>query len=189
MNLHLRAARGEDIEDVEDIDKEIALFKRSLETRTDDTIQAREYADSVLYPLFRHCKKRLGQFSEVFESVNSFTSNSSVRNADNQISTFSLKEEGDTWPEHAISISTYIDFELWKFQGKQSANYDFRIENEADSDGYAWIFYGGFGAELSGDKITYRGRDLEVLKKTFNEMIRCMMKKLSEIPDDKKDEG
>ena len=34
LNLHLKAARGEDIEDVEDIDKEIALFKRSLEKGT-----------------------------------------------------------------------------------------------------------------------------------------------------------
>ena len=31
VNLHLKAARGEDIEDVEDIDKEITRFKRSLE--------------------------------------------------------------------------------------------------------------------------------------------------------------
>ena len=31
LNLHVKAARGEDIEDVEDIDKEITRFKRSLE--------------------------------------------------------------------------------------------------------------------------------------------------------------
>lgn len=31
LNLHLKAARGEDIEDVEDIDKEITRFKRSME--------------------------------------------------------------------------------------------------------------------------------------------------------------
>ena len=34
LNLHLKAARGEDIEDVEDIDKEIAFFKRSLQKGT-----------------------------------------------------------------------------------------------------------------------------------------------------------
>ena len=40
LNLHLKAARGEDIEDVEDIDKEIVLFKRSLQKdTTDNTIQ------------------------------------------------------------------------------------------------------------------------------------------------------
>ena len=33
LNLHLKAAHGEDIEDMEDIDKEIALFKRSLSSR------------------------------------------------------------------------------------------------------------------------------------------------------------
>ena len=33
LNIHLKAARGEDIEDMEDIDKEIARFKRSLSSR------------------------------------------------------------------------------------------------------------------------------------------------------------
>lgn len=184
LSLHLRAARGEDIEEADDIDKEIALFKRSLKTRTNDLIQARDYADSVLYPLFQHCNKKLGQFSEVFESVNCLTSDTSVTVSDYQTIAFPLKEEGNTWPEQATSISIYISFELRKFQGRQSANYDFRIENKADSDGYAWKFYGDLSNTLSGDEITCRGRDLEVLKKTFNDLVRRMIKKLSEISDD-----
>ena len=36
LNLHLKAARGKAIEDVEDIDKEIALFKRSLADAADE---------------------------------------------------------------------------------------------------------------------------------------------------------
>ena len=185
LSLHLRAARGEDIEEADDIDKEIALFKRSLKTRTNDLIQARDYADSVLYPLFQHCNKKLGQFSEVFESVNCLTSDTSVTVSDYQTIAFPLMEEGNTWPEQATSISIYISFELRKFQGRQSANYDFRIENKADSDGYAWKFYGDFSNALSGDEITCRGRDLEVLKKTFNDLVRRMIKKLSEISDDR----
>ena len=94
LDLHLKAARGEDIEDVEDIDKEIALFKQSLQKGTGETIQAREYADKVLYPLFHHCKEKLEQFSDVFESVHNFTSNSSVRKTNNQISTFFAKRGG-----------------------------------------------------------------------------------------------
>ena len=185
LNLHLKAARGEDIEDVEDIDKEIALFKRSLQKDPGETIQAREYADKVLYPLFHHCKEKLEQFSDVFESVHNFTSNCSVRKADNQISTFSLKEEVDTWPENAVSISTRINFELWKFQGKQSADFSFQINNEADSNGCVWKFY---SYDLDYDK-EYTGHDVEVLKKTFNEMIRRMMKKLSERSEDREAEG
>ena len=50
LNLHLKAARGEDIEDVEDIDKEIALFKRSLEKGTGGPVQAKLYAETVLLP-------------------------------------------------------------------------------------------------------------------------------------------
>ncbi len=189
LNLHLKAARGEDIEDVEDIDKEIALFKRSLQKSTGETIQAREYADKVLYPLFHHCKEKLEQFSDVFGSVDSSDSNSSVRKADNQISTFWLKEKSDTWPENAVSIFTRITFDLWDFQGKQSANFDLDIENEADSNRCVWSFSGNFGGELSRGKTPYTGHDVEVLKKMFNEMIRRMMKKLSEISDDREAEG
>ena len=69
LNLHLKAARGEDIEDVEDINKEIALFKRSLQKSAGDTIEARKYADKVLYPLFFYCKEKTDQFSDMFEFV------------------------------------------------------------------------------------------------------------------------
>ena len=41
LNLHLRAARGEDIEDAEDIDKENALFIRNNTSKTIDTHDVR----------------------------------------------------------------------------------------------------------------------------------------------------
>ena len=62
LNLHLKAARGGDIEEEQDIDKEIVLFKRSLEKGPDDTIEARAYADKVLYPFFLYCKERSNSF-------------------------------------------------------------------------------------------------------------------------------
>ena len=49
LNLHLKAARGEDIEDVEDIDKEIELF---LQKSTSDTIEARIYAGPSAVSIF-----------------------------------------------------------------------------------------------------------------------------------------
>ena len=41
LNLHLRAGRGDDIEDVEDIDKEIALFVKKTTSNTIDTYDLR----------------------------------------------------------------------------------------------------------------------------------------------------
>ena len=67
LNLHLKAARGEDIEDVEDIDKEIALF---LQKSTSDTIEARAYADEVLYPFFSIAKRGSNCFPRGSEKLN-----------------------------------------------------------------------------------------------------------------------
>ena len=181
LNLHLKAARGEDIEDVEDIDKEIAIFKRTLQKSTDNTIQAREYADKVLYPLLFYCKEKIEQFSDLFERAYVFSDDSSVREVDNQISTFSLlKDNSDAWPENALFVATNFDFSLGNYQAKQGKSFRLRIDNEAGSNSCIWKFH-SLGIDY---KKEYRGQDLEVLKKMFNEMIRVMMKNLSEKSDD-----
>ena len=140
-----KSRRGEDIEDVEDIDKEIALFKRSLERVTSNTIGAREFADKVLYPFFFYCKEKLEQFLDVFEQIDSSGSRSVVKKADNQVSTLQLSEDqSNAWPENAFSIFTYIVFVLWDFQGKHKVNFKFKIENETDSV----IAYGNFTTRI-----------------------------------------
>ena len=182
LNLHLKAARGEDIEDVEDIDKEIALFKRSLQKGTDDTIKAREYADQVLDPFSSYFIEKLEQFSGVFSSTYTDVT-SSVREANNQISKFSFpRKEGENWPENVVSISTHFSSGLIRFQGNQGS-YFLEIENEVDSSSCVWNFSAGISmANSSIYKKEYTERDLEVLKKMFNEMIRRLMKNLSKNP-------
>ncbi|MCE2431430.1 MAG: Fic family protein [Candidatus Latescibacteria bacterium] len=176
LNLHLRAARGEDIEDVEDIDKEIVLFKRSLRKGTGETINAREHAEKVLYPLLFHCKEKIEQFSDLFNHVYP-SGSSNVRGVDNQISTFRLLEDKrNALPENALFVFTELDCKLYGYQAKQRSNIRLKIKNEADSNGCVWEF----SSRDLGYKKEYAGQDLEVLKKMFNEMIRDMMKVLSE---------
>lgn len=188
LNLHLKAARGEDTEDVEDIDKEIALFKRSLRKSTDDTIKAREYADQVLYPFSLYFIEKIEQFSDVFRSIHSFVI-SFVREDNNQTSEFFLpREERGNWPENAVSISTKFSSALAEFQEDQET-YFFEIKNVADARGCVW----NFSAELRAPNSStykkeykeYTGQNLELLKKMFNEMIRRMMKMLSENPENR----
>ena len=186
LNLHLKAARGEDIEDAEDIDKEIELF---LQKSTSDTIEARTYADQVLYPFFSHCKEKVERFSIGFGEIRSF-GQASVRKTDSQKVSFQLENEEDTWPENAFSISTRFSSDLSNFQGKQEEEVRLSIDSEADPNGCVWNFV----AYISiGDRTTlhtfykeqYTGRDLKVLKNIFNEIIRRMMKNLSKNPEDR----
>ena len=183
LNLHLRAARGEDIEDVEDIDKEIAIFKRSLEKSTGNAIRAREYADQVLYPFFFYCKEKVERFSDLFESVH--TSGSfNVRGVDNQISSFFISEEKrDTWPENALSIDISIKFDLLAFQGKHNDDFVLQIKNETDAYECFWDFDGYFKSMLFKPAKINTGQGLKEIKKMFNELIRDMMKVLSEQSD------
>ena len=59
LNLYLKAARGESIEDVDDIDKEIELFKRSLATSADQIPFAQQYIRVHLAPFSEYCQARL----------------------------------------------------------------------------------------------------------------------------------
>ena len=177
LNLHLRAARGEDIEDVEDIDKEIALFKRSLGKGTDGPVQAKLYAETVLLPFLSYCKEKVEQFSEQFAEVNG-SGLSAVRDMDNQQLHLRLSEEDieNTWPERAHSIDTDLSVHLRAFRGVRSNSFSFTAKNQVDWNRCVWNF------SLSSDyDEEYTGRDLDALKKIFNKMLRLMMKKLGEI--------
>lgn len=184
LTIHLRAARGESIEDLEDIDREIELFKRSIQNGNGEPIRAREYADSVLFPLFIYCKEKCEQFSSMFEDVFVTASDSSVRGIDNQILTLPLDKEADAWPEEALLVSTEFRFLLDRYQARKGADFLFRIENEVDSNRCVWEFE---CRDLDFEE-EFIGQDLEELQKIFNSMIRQMMTKLSQIRDDEKDE-
>ena len=186
LNLHLKAARGEDIEDVEDIDKEIELF---LKKSSSDTIEARTCADQVLYPFFFYCREKIEKFSDLFGEIRP-NGYSSVIKTDSQKVNFTLRNEEDPWPENAFSISTRISFRLSEFQGNQREVVSMEIENEADSNDCLW----NFAAYIStGDqsilhpfyKKQFSGQNLQVLKRMFNEMVRRMMKLISEDPEDR----
>ena len=177
LNLHLRATRGEDIEEVEDIDKEIALFKHYLEKGMDGPVQAKLYAETVLLPFLSYCKEKVEKFSEQFAQVEG-SGISRVRDFDNRQLHLNLSEEdvGNTWPERAHSIDTELSVHLWAFRGVSDNGFSFTAKNQVVWDRCVWHF------SLSSDHDEeYTGRDLDALKKIFNEMLRLMMKKLSEI--------
>ena len=181
LNLHLRAARGKDVEDAEDIDKEIALF---VKKSTSNTIDAREYADEVLYPFFIYCRNKVEQISSVFGRVD-ISADAYARRTDNKNIPFDLKEAEGLLPDEAYSVSTRTNIRLSEFRGDQRKGVFLEFNNEADTNEYAWDFSANFSTDGHAsshrfNETQYSGRDLERLKKIFNDMIRGMMQKLSE---------
>lgn len=180
LRLHLRAARGEGIEDVEDIDKEIAIFKRSLAHAADETLSAKEYFATILYPFYDYCQGKISLFSDAFGRVRTLAS-LLVTTTDGRVVTLcedspSLPSflDQSALPDTLRSISFRFSIYLTTFQGRQDEHVLMEVENDAGVHQCLWAFsIGALNARLE-----YDGRDLEELKKRFNELIRKMIKNL-----------
>ena len=188
LNLHLRAARGDDIEDIEDIDKEIALF---VKKSTSNTIDAREYADVVLYPFFIYCRKKVEQFSTVFGRVE-ISAEAFARRIDNENVRFDLMKAQGPLPEDAYAVSTRTHFRLSEFRGNQREGVFLEFTNDAEPNEYVWDFSANFSADGHASSHRYHenqysGRELNQLKKIFNELIRSTIGKLENVPCDRND--
>ena len=185
LDLHLRAARGESIEDVDDIDKEIALFKRSLVAAADEIPWGSEYIANTLSPFFEHCKDKTLQFTDVFGRV-STPVQIYVTTIDNEVIDLrrsfidrSSSISHSAIPEQLRSISFILISALSTFQGNQNRTIFINVNNSVDSQQCLWTFSIG----ILDVQIEHEGRDLEDLKKHFNDLLRTMMKKLQEWQD------
>lgn len=75
LDIYLKGIRGEDIEEKDDIDKEIALFKQSLQgdikgAKSDDSIK--EFAKKVAIPLLNYLNEKSEKLNDLFMK-NEFT--------------------------------------------------------------------------------------------------------------------
>lgn len=184
LNLHLKAARGESIEDVDDIDKEIALFKQSLVTSSDAIPFARQYVIGTLQPFEEHCRSKTELLSDAFASVRTYstfhgtTIDSQVRDLSGLLHSQQLAFEQLSILEEISSVSFRLRSSLSMFQGQRNVNCGITVENATDRSGSAWVFF----TNVSRERIEYDGRDLEELKKRFNVLLRIIMQELQRRP-------
>lgn len=73
LEIYLKGAQGEDIEEQDDIDKKIALFKAQLERADDSVVQERKSEEVIgrvvresIAPLFEAIHRKLRNFDELF---------------------------------------------------------------------------------------------------------------------------
>ena len=125
-----------------------------LHTSPGGMVHAREYAATVLYPLFSHCKEKVERLSDQFTSTD------------------------------ARESSVTIRFRLVGFRGQGGKILHFVITNAADSKRCAWRFTVADWPAAPLHEKDYMGQDLDVLKKLFNETLRAMMEELSKASPD-----
>ena len=182
LELHLRAARGESIEEPDDIDREIAVFKRSMVAASgeDDLIPARQLAEEVVFPLFQYFEQKAKGFATYFAS-HSKGGRAIAVGADGE--TTKMSADALKWlrklPRTARSLRCESQVGLYEFQASDRHLY---IKAERTEDG-TWRFtLKGRPGFYPHDRyqVTHIGDDLDELKKCINDVIRRLMTVLNQ---------
>ncbi len=176
LDLHLRAARGESIEDADDIDREIALFKQSFvrSSAAGGQVAAREYVERVVRPFRDYCRSKVALFADEFSSIDDSVWNIKGQRVDGNVLEleFGAGENTSDIPENASLISNALAFHLNGFHGTNSET-RLAVENRFDPIRCEWRFQ--IDNYLTGQ---YDGQDLDDLEKQFNRLLRSMMSDL-----------
>ena len=172
LDLHLRAARGESIEEVDDINREIALFKQSQSEQASpqDLVTLQSHVEQVVNPLYSYCQSKIALLSGVF-ALTSAHLNIEGSDIHNQSFEFNLgtRINVGSLPERAQLASLWILFALRRGDNKQIF---VNVRNELRGRRSMWTF------DLNGKQSSlrsYEGRDLEELKLMFNQLLRTLM--------------
>ena len=189
LRLHLRAARGESIEDASDIDREIALFKRSVlgRARSDTSIEGRKYVEDTVYPLREYCKAKLEILaSDVFVRATEQYSNVEGRASDGKVFSCSFGGLSDdiqsSVPINAMYMRTEFSFALPDSHGAGNAvSYDIKIENQYSVNGCSWTFKATRDWREEPCKREYEGHNLDELKSQFNDLLRWVMEDIARL--------
>ena len=173
LELHLRAARGESIEDPDDIDREIAIFKRSMATASDGTnlVQARHLAQEVLLPLYRYFQQKAKAFTTYFERCHIVGKVVTV-DLDGEIHSVRLEPSSKLGqlPQPASSLRFEVRAYLSNFQTSDRDLSTVIVRNKHGT----WLFQiAGTRSKTHG--VNHVGDDLDELKSCVNDVIRTLM--------------
>lgn len=181
LALHLRAARGESIEEPEDIDREIALFKRSMTTASDggERVDARSLVADAISPLYDYFRDKTESLTAYFSTRNIFGHLVTVgSDGKPQRTSLPFTGEPDEFPRNALSLRMEAYARLGGFRGSPR-RVDIAVER---SEAGIWRFE-LIGDDLEADQqiaIDHVGDDLDELKKCVDAVMRKLMAVLRE---------
>ena len=181
LELHLRAARGESIEDPGDIDREIAVFKRSMAAPSGEggPIQARLLAVDTVLPLYEYLRDKTESLASFFVETETFGTLSFLESngATTDVGLPFAGEISDL-PQDA----TFLRMNACAFfRGFRATRRDMSLSIERTGDG-AWRFKLDSDDSEAQQRIAtvHVGDDLGELKECANGVIRKLMAVLRE---------
>jgi Fic family protein len=179
LNLYLRAARGEAIDDADDIDREIALFRQTLGDGdgTHEQVHLQRHVATVVLPFYTYCREKFRALThDLFSPGPDSRPQISGRNADGRHFRRGRVTDAGRLPETASEASIEFGFSAVDFQDTDWTITTV-IKNTLRRRQCHWemmIFYVApaakdFSARCEGD-------DRDELRKTYNRLLRDMMR-------------
>lgn len=184
LNLYLRAARGESIEDAGDIDREIALFKATVDGIVEDnTFPIGIYVKDIIAPYYRYCESKVQSLSGVFNMMDPQAFHLQGRALDD--TGFSVLDPDDSnLPEKSLDAMLHIAFVLRDFRG-YGVDAQIAIQGEFGAGKQVWTF----NESLSAYEGSCDGGELDGLKAQFDRLLRALIGALKRYPAHKSGGG
>ena len=178
LRLHLRAARGESIEDAGDIDREIEIFKRSLRGRGDGggPVPGWDYVETIVMPFIDYCGDKITQLaSDVFASADQTRYEVRGRTGDGAVFSSSGPNQlsPSSFPEQVMQISVHVTFMLMGFRATDT-NVIVEVENNYSVQSSTWALT-AFVLPGRRDGREHEGSDIDELRVQFNSLLRWIM--------------
>ena len=178
LELNLRAARGESIEDPDDIDGEIALFKSSIAAASGEgaLVQVHELVEEVVLPLFWYFKQKATEFTKYFYTSDIQEGEVSAVSADGETITESASspERLRMLPHTARSLRFRFQVGLYDFQAGHRSLFLSVVRTGRGK----WSFVLRAGDTRPNEHIAtaiYNCDDLDKLKKGVDDVVRSLM--------------
>ena len=189
LSLHLRAARGESIEDADDINREIAIFKRSMVGRASSgtSVEGRRYVEDVVLPLREYCNDKLTLLaSDVFQRVIEKFASVSGTGSDGKVFSSSFDgysvPDASSVPDDVTHIHTSLSFLLLDCHvAGKTVSFDIDIAGRYSANESTWDFDAEGSLERKSYKKMHDNHDLEELKGQFNDAVRWIMENLAQL--------
>ena len=179
LNVYLRAARGEPLEDSDDIDREIALFRRTLVDGdgVQDHVHLRRHVADVVLPFHSYCRTKFRALTcDLFSPGAESLPQISGHNADGRHFRVARARVADRIPEQASDAAIEFGFSCVDFKDTDWSITTV-IRNTLRRRQCEWellIFYVSPAARDFSTRC--ESADLDELRHAFNRLLRDMMR-------------
>ena len=182
LELMVKAAIGEDIEELEDIDKEIAMLERKMETLGEDEVRVaktekslRKIFSNSIIPLYEEFLKQAGKLDKFFSEVKiMILENQSIRHVSKETLIDEI-QKGLSNPDNLKVLGLYYNHVSFKYAGVK--DFDLSIYFQINFERYKYIIHSepGFPAI---EKLYHQILSKKEIRDIVNEKIKLHLKSI-----------